>query len=48
MRRIIETVGSVIAVFIAAAFIWLVLSGPGFLVDAASTVPLTGHQVARR
>lgn len=48
MRKIMEGVGSVIAVAIAVAFIWLVLSAPGFIVDSASTVPLAGHQEARR
>lgn len=48
MRKIIETVGSVIAVGIAATFIWLVLAAPGFLVDGASTVPFGSHREARR
>lgn len=48
MRKIIETIGSMIAVVVAAAFIWLVLAAPGFLVDDASTVPTGRHQEARR
>ena len=48
MRKIIETIGSVIAVVIAAAFIWLVLAAPGFIVDNASTIPAGRHQEARR
>lgn len=48
MRKYIEAIGSVIAVGIAAGFIWLVLAAPGFVVDGASTVPLGRHQEARR
>lgn len=48
MRKIIEAIGSVIAVAIAAAFIWMVLAAPGFLVDSASTVPLGTQKEARR
>lgn len=48
MRKIIEATCTVIAVLIAAVFIWLVLSAPGFIVDEASTVPLAGHREARR
>ena len=48
MRKIIEAAGTVVAVIIAAAFIWLVLSAPGFTVDEASTVPLAAHRVVRR
>ncbi len=48
MRRTIEAIGMVVAVVIASAFIWLVLSAPGFLVDDASTVPLAAHREVRR
>ncbi|MGI4794743.1 MAG: hypothetical protein ACRYG8_11810 [Janthinobacterium lividum] len=48
MRKIIEMAGTVVAVVIAAAFIWLVLSAPGFIVDETSTVPLADHREARR
>lgn len=48
MQKIIEVIGSVIAVCIATAFIWLVLAAPGFLVDSASTVPVGSHKEARR
>lgn len=48
MRKYIEAIGSVVAVVIAAAFIWLVLAAPGFLVDDASTIPAARHQEARR
>ena len=36
MRKIIEAVGTVVAVVIAAAFIWFALSAPGFTVDEAN------------
>ena len=48
MRKIIEAAGTVIAVIIATAFIWLVLSAPGFTTNDASTVPLAAHRVVRR
>ena len=48
MRKIIEAAGTVVAVIIATAFIWLVLSIPGFTADDASTVPFAAHRVVRR
>ena len=48
MRNILQTIGAVAAVLTATAFIWLVLSAPGFVVDSASTVPLADHREVRR
>ena len=48
MRKYIEVIGSVIAVAIAATFIWLVLAAPGFLVDSDSTVPVGSHREVGR
>ena len=48
MRKIIEADGTVVAVIIAAAFICLALSAPGFTVDEASTVAIAAHQEVRR
>ena len=48
MRKIIEAACTVVAVIVAASFIWLVLSAPGFTANEASTVPLAAHRVVRR
>ena len=48
MRKIIEAIVTIVTIVIAAAFIWLVLSAPGFSMDEASTVPIAAQREVRR